>query len=356
MIAFVDLEGVLDPTLFLEHMESDGVESKLYPDDLLELMLSRLVENVENTLSPKPPEELRDPQEVIAENTAIFLNTSLSLRERTDAFGELWLSGRREVSREIVVAAVDIVRSSDSVYLRKTVWQQLAHVDDPYLVDPLLESLATDPHWLVRLEAAKALINRIDEPGVREALDFAWTNDRSEEVREEIHYSVLSDDDQVQLLRTTVLDPTLPARDRSSAFYALQRDHRDAEAVDEEVIAAMVDLARSSDESRVRQQVLHLLSSERDPYLPLLLEALADDRSERVRETVANMLARFLNEPGVREAAAGTLHLYLDQPGVREALQIASQQDADSGVRTQAEGALAGRPRPRRPQIWTGSI
>ena len=159
MIAFADLEGVLDPTLFLEHMESDGIESKLYPDDLLELLLSHLVDNVENTLSPKPPEEPRDPQEVIVENTAIFLDTSRGLRERMDAFGELWLSGRTEVGREIVVAAVDIVRSSDSVYLRKTVWQQLAHVDDPYLVDPLLQSLATDSHWLVRLEAAKALIN-----------------------------------------------------------------------------------------------------------------------------------------------------------------------------------------------------
>ena len=58
-------------------MESDGVETKMYADDWLEFMFSRLAENVDNTLFPKPPEAPPDPEEVIAENTAIFLDTSL---------------------------------------------------------------------------------------------------------------------------------------------------------------------------------------------------------------------------------------------------------------------------------------
>jgi HEAT repeat protein len=63
--------------------------------------------------------------------------------------------------------------SSPDAFARRAAWSHLRQVDDPYVIQPLLYSIANDPDESVRMSAARTLIRFIDEPGVRESLRSA---------------------------------------------------------------------------------------------------------------------------------------------------------------------------------------
>ncbi len=275
-------------------------------DALMPEMGFRIAEKVESRLFPKPPP---DPQQAIAEAQVMVLDTSLSDSERLDALKRVRFRGVEAHGGAVVVAAVQIAMTSDESRVRAGVWREMAGVEDSYLVQPLLHSLAYDADEDVRRVAAETLLRGfLDEPDVRSALEYAAENDASERVRSEIRLSMLSETERQEELLATVLDATKTDRERLSAVYGLRYDRHAGfiagpKALSGEAIIAMVDLARTSESSRIRSEVWSLLSEADDLYLVQpLLDALANDSDELVRDAAARGLVEFLDEAGVSEA------------------------------------------------------
>jgi len=267
-----------------------------------------------------------DPEQVLAETTARFLDTSLPDNERMRALRSLSPLGggdRRALSGSVAVAAAELAINSDDAGVRSGVWWVMAGVDDPYLVQPLLHSLANDGDENVRWQAAKALTGFLDEPGVRDALSYARNYDASEIVRGEIRFSMLSDTEQEEDLRATALNTALTDRERSLALGRFWlRNHE--EPLDTELTVAMVELARAAASPRIRLQVWSSLSGSDDSYLVQpLLDTLANDPDEHVREIAASLLTKFS-----------------DYSGVGVALEEAQLYDNSPLVRTRAERSL----------------
>ncbi len=275
-------------------------------DTLMPDMASRIAEQVESTLFPTAKPQA-DPQQVIAEAQAMVLDASLSDSERLDALKKLPSRSEELRSDAVVIAAAQIAMSSDASRVRAGVWREMAGVDDPYLVQPLLHSLANDIDEDVRRVAAETLLRGfLDEPDVRGALEYAAENDASEWVRNEIRLSMLSETERQEELRATVLDTTKTDRERSLALGNLWMGmfrNSNPEALSGEVVVAMVEMARTSNSPRIRSEVWSYLNGTSDPYLVQpLLDALANDSDERVRDAAAKGLTEFLAESGVHEA------------------------------------------------------
>jgi len=277
-------------------------------DTLMPDMASRIAEQVESTLFPTAKPQA-DPQQVIAEAQAMVLDASLSDSERLDALKKLPSRSEELRSDAVVIAAAQIAMSSDASRVRAGVWREMAGVDDPYLVQPLLHSLANDIDEDVRRVAAETLLRGfLDEPDVRGALEYAAENDASEWVRNEIRLSMLSETERQEELLTTVLDATKTDRERLSAAYGLRYDRHTGfiagpKALSGEAIIALVEMARTSESSRIRSEVWVPLSGADDLYLVQpLLDALANDSDELVRDAAARGLVEFRDEAGVREA------------------------------------------------------
>lgn len=133
----------------------------------------------------------------------IFLDTGRSDQERLRALQELtparasahppsYVDGGAALRGEIAQVAVQLAADSDDVGVRIRVWSTMAGVGDPQLVEPLLDALANDSHFDVRSRAARTLVDFIDEPRVRDALDRARRNDSSARVREAARSSLYS--------------------------------------------------------------------------------------------------------------------------------------------------------------------
>ena len=149
-------------------------------------------ELIETTIFP----DRRPSQEQIrADAEATFLNVALGEQDRLDALSRL--SGPRMGSPEgpyseagierlrgaVTIAAVEMAMSADEPWVRVGIWERMTGVDDPYLVGPLLHSLANDPNAYVREQAVKALRYFLDAPGVTGALEHAKNYDASDSVR-----------------------------------------------------------------------------------------------------------------------------------------------------------------------------
>ncbi len=335
-------------------------------DTLMPDMASRIAEQVENTLFAKPRP---DRQQRNDEAQAIFLDSSLGGNERLDALRDVWPLVRNAgpeyrdkrneaLSGPAAIAAAQLAIYSDDSRVRAGAWSMMAGVDDPYLVQPLLHSLANDADAGVRRVAAETLKGFLDEPGVREALEYARDYDASERVRNEIRFSMLSTADQQEESRAMALDTSLSADERLSAIRRVWYDEQGhSSALDEPLTAALVDVAKSADNRLTRALSWSMLSETADPnVVQPLLEALASDPDEGVRDSAAKGLTEFPDQPGVREgleralvndsnehvrdAAARGLVEFLDEPGVREALEEALVNDASPLVKKRAGESL----------------
>ncbi|MDH3420081.1 MAG: HEAT repeat domain-containing protein [Gammaproteobacteria bacterium] len=312
---------------------SDGEPMPVDPDAWLETAISELVDRAREIFFP---ESIEPPEQVAAIPREIFLDTSLSLRERMDALRELTpartgmdgryaADGPESLAGDIVAAAVDLAMTTDNAFVRAALWRQLAGVGDPGLVAPLLQVLASDPDEDVRLAAAMTLKRDfLDDPGVRDALDYAMTSDPSEKVRTEIDFSMQDADGQSEALRATVLNKSLTNLERTRAFSRLLGDPDATNDVDPELTAAMIEVARYTRTPHERTYALSALSRVDDPtVVELFLVALARDSDE-----------------GVRETAVRGLRLHVDDPVVREALEHAMVNDTSPLIRTVVEGTL----------------
>ena len=123
----------------------------------------------------------------------------------------------------------------------------------------------------------------------------------------------------------TMMNPLANDQEKATAWGQVRANP--AEYWTDTIVREAVWIGATSLDAQVRADIWrHAHANHTHPLLlQPLLQALASDPDR-----------------SVREEAAETLYLYLDQPGVREALRVASQYDADSGVRRQAEVSLAG--------------
>jgi HEAT repeat protein len=261
----------------------------------------------------------------IADARAVVLNAALSDGERVDALRRLPLHSPGAYDDAIVAAAVEIATTSGSANRRAYVWRVMHGVGHQYLVEPLLQSLAYDANDHVRREAAMTLGDFRDEPRVRAALTQVQARDASEAVREAARLALLSAQERNDLALNTLLDETLPARER---LYALTiSDGRRIRHVPltAEAARAVFEIATSSKDAEIRSSAWMRLYSSRTAN-PAFAGALLDD--------VANHPS-----PTVRRAAARTLELYRDDPDVQAALEQA-QSDPSAEVRRAARLAL----------------
>lgn len=301
-------------------------------DARLQRLASSVAEGVEKKFFP---ERTPDRQQAMAKGQATLLNSGLSDSERLDALQEIWpLLGNaaswyrdkrsEALSGAVAVAAAQIAIDANDPGIRAEVWRQMAGVGDPYLIQPLLYSLANDDSERVRKQAAKTLKDFLDEPVVQDALEYAGENDASEWVRSEIRFSMLSEAEQQEEFLMTALDTTKTERERLLALTRLYYDSRfTRRTLSDEVIIAMAQLARSSNSPRTRRHVWSHLGKTGDTYLvPPMAEALATDPDEEVRATVARGLGEFLGYPGVREDLEEAL-LNDTSPLVRKAAEEA---------------------------------
>jgi hypothetical protein len=122
------------------------------------------------------------------------------------------------------------------------------------------------------------------------------------------------------------MDAGATAEERLAALRALRfAEWEGGDARTGEVVAAMVDLARTADDAGVRADVWRQLDEVADPaMLDPLLAALANDPDSEVREEAAETLAPFLPNPIVEAA-----------------LRAAFENDASRDVREQAGESLA---------------
>jgi len=243
---------------------------------------------------------------------AAFLDSSLSDQARLEAlqaFSPTMVGppvhyteeGAKRLSGAVAVAVARLATEADDPYVRAVAWGKMRTVGDPYLIQPLLYSLANDDDPGVRLAAARVLLDFIEAPDVRYALEYAAENEPADRVRTEIRFSLLSDAEQDEALRAIVLDPTRPDKERSDALTDLRMDQfGDLNPFGDDMVSAMTALAKSSKDASVRSQIWSMLGWAEDRSLvPLLLDALATDPHEQVRSTAAEALGKFGDESRV---------------------------------------------------------
>ena len=305
--------GFVNPGTKITIWSSDGQPMSLDFDAFLASRLADLVDDVRELFFPG---SVAPPEPVATNHREIFLDTTLSLRERMDAFQVLASergAGRfrgieaEPLDADVTAAALDLATTTDNGHVRALLWQQMAGIGDPIFVAPLLQTLAADPDQDVRLQVAKVLQQDfLEEPGVREALSYAMTSDPSATVRKQISFSMLDAAGQTESLKATVLNTSLSAWDRTYAFSQLLGEEWDApNDIDPEIVDAMVDVTLNTPTPRARVFALNSLVQSRhdDPrFLDLYLTALERDRDETVRQTAVSGLAQFLDDPAIREA------------------------------------------------------
>lgn len=161
-------------------------------EEKLAASMTRLTESIRIQLLPGfPPTQ----DESLASARRVFLDTSRSDQERLRALQALtparasayppsYVDGGAALRGEIAMVAARLAAESDDVGVRSRIWYTMAGVGDPQLIEPLLKALSDDSHFDVRARAARTLVDYIDQPRVRDALDRARQNDSSERVRE----------------------------------------------------------------------------------------------------------------------------------------------------------------------------
>jgi HEAT repeat protein len=278
-----------------------------FPPDGWRTFAARVAQSVENAT-------LKDPSTVIVEAHAKVLNTALDDEMRLSALFDLLqetISTRAALDAGVVAAAVQLATSSRSAEVRERAWVALRGVDDTYVIQRLLHSLANDPAEAVRREAALALGYFVDAPGVHDALTRAAANDPSAEVagacctptaREAARYALLSAEERRALALRTLLDESLPAEQRLRPFDS-SLDGRDPPRVDETAARAIFDVGARTEDSIARSMAWHLLVAVGDlGFKPVLLEDLARHPAANVRLAAARALAQHRDDPAVRTA------------------------------------------------------
>ena len=268
---------------------------------------------------PFPPEVSRP-----VELEAVALDANRSAEERFDALAELKTIPQRfafvgrDERRVVSVAAADIVANSVDPEVRGRTWAAMRKVDDPYLVEPLADSVLRDDSEFVRLEAVKTLGSSFgrDAKAIA-ALEYALVHDLSPQVRANARWESLDEDERRAYVAGTLLRDDLSDPERLELLMAGVsgfRGYIDPRAA--QALVAIASRARPSTQESTPEESPGRVSA--TEIVPLLVELLTDSPSEEIRAAVASALMRHRGEAGVQVA-----------------LQQAARQDSSPQVRAQ---------------------
>ena len=260
-------------------------------------------------------------EQSIAENQATALNSSLSEAERIDALGELRSLRPEARNDSVVAAAIEIASNADDPNVRMRAWSTLSDVENPAVVQPLLNAMRYDSSEMVRGTAARLLGEYADEAGVRQALEFAATGDEDAGVREQAALAALSDQERFARVRATFFDRNLPASERVGALTSHFGRIGPGLPIDPDIADELLEIELDPAVGATWAGTLLYYADELDPKF------------------VDPLLALLAGEPEHRAFAANVLAHFNDRAAVVEALERALE-DPDRTVRNNAQRAL----------------
>jgi HEAT repeat protein len=233
---------------------------------------------------------------------AIVLNAALPVRERVTALGEV---SRTPDARTDAVVAAAVELAAIAPEWRASIWRSMYGVENPYLVEPLIDSLTYDSADHIRRQAAASLHTFVAAPRAKAALAQAQANDPSEIVREAARRALSTDEEVDQQALQKLLDVTLPDRERLMATSLLEGPSARSVQLTEEGARAVFDIGLNATDPGIRGSAWSRLGRSKvdDPsFTSVLLDDLANHPTDEVRSMAAYALAQYIDDPAVREA------------------------------------------------------
>lgn len=352
----------LAPSEIARELSVDGIVEATIEDSGPQELLITVYYHIDNRSSGSTGFHRRDEQDAASVAASIVRSLALWIEPRSAFAGDDWMAQRIADAKVIIldarrsdaerlrglymlpngpgmrgvplaveakggavaIAAAQLATRSDDPKVRADVWRLMSGVGDPTLLEPLLYSLANDPDHSVRGEAARTLYDFVEQPGVRAALEHARDNDPTIRVRNESRLALLPDDEWSAMLQGVALDTELSEFDRASILVKFYDRADESRIVPGDFAVTMWQLARESDDERVREFVWSFLRRIDDAAMvEPLLDALAHDSDPRVRGEAARRLQRFS-----------------DRPDVSAALENAQATDESRAVRRQASAGF----------------
>jgi HEAT repeat protein len=178
-------------------------------------------------------------------------------------------------------------------------------VDNPYLIEPLIDSLTYDSADHIRRQAAASLHTFVAEPRAMAALVQALASDPSEIVRQAAQRALLTDEEVDQQALQKLLDETLPDRERLMAMSLLEGHNARSVQLTKEAARAVFDIGVNATDPGIRGSAWSKLGrSEVDEpsFTSVLLDDLANYPNDEVRTMAAYALAQYIDDPAVRAA------------------------------------------------------
>lgn len=203
----------------------------------------------------------------------------------------------------VVAAAVELATIAPAQ--RSSIWRAMHGVDNPYLIEPLLDSLAYDSNDYVRRAAAATLDAFLAEPRVLAALERAQASDASEAVRESAQRALLIERERNELALQALLDETLPARQRLRAIWIHSGRSVRSVPLTDEAARTVFEIGSGSTDPEVRRTAWSTLGGGRvynPTFRSVLLDDFANHSSDSVRSAAALALAQYAHDPEVRAA------------------------------------------------------
>ncbi|MEL7538786.1 MAG: HEAT repeat domain-containing protein [Pseudomonadota bacterium] len=282
-------------------------------DEAIKDGIDSIAETVERRRSRQTAERLRYGNRK-ADARARLLDQRLSEQERLKAlqflagavmltYPRTYADGGAALMGEPVLTAIQLAQESDNPRTRASIWNIMIGVNDPNLVTPLVTALQHDSDVRVRSRAAAALSTHTDDTSVVRALTDAVENDVDVSVRDAARLAVSTTAERHALLRRTVIDTDTHSTQRYRAMFNLTHVSNDAGfPADEELTAALVQWAQSAS-PRKRGMIWYNLGQIGGPVVVQpLVEALANEDDESIRESIIGALGQVINEPGARTA------------------------------------------------------
>jgi HEAT repeat protein len=274
---------------------------------------------------------LVDKSAEAAEARINLLNTVLGDRDRAVALTTLVRDrsispmSREAVKaifdKEVITAAIQLATKSPDAEVRARVWVTLREADDPAMIQPLLQALASDPSRDVRFQAIQSVRKFLDMPGVREALLRAAAEDPDSQlehfccvvtVREAAERASVPNSEFRAWARRTLLNEALSARSRLINLVGFSNDGRfvgKLASIGSDAAGVVFNIGQRDPDPRVRAMawdVLYFGQADRDfvstEVVPVLLGDLRNSPNESVRAAAAKILVDHDDSAEVREA------------------------------------------------------
>jgi HEAT repeat protein len=175
-------------------------------------------------------------------------------------------------------------------------------VDDPYLIEPLADSVLHDDSDFVRLEAVRTLgISFGRDAKAVSALEYALVHDLSPQVRANARWESLDENERRAYVAGTLLRDDLSDVERLELLRAGVsgfRGYVDPRAA--QALVAISSRARPSTQESTPEESQGRVSA--IEIVPLMMELLTDSPSEEIRSGMATALMRHRGEAGVQLA------------------------------------------------------